>query len=522
MSESDNNSQQSAESLLSDELFLYCNSDSLSKEGLHEIIEQRQNHDVSDYEFFLAACCNEEVTEKIIRCLLEYFPAAISDADDNYDGHLPLHAACGHNKNMTPDIIQLLIDAAPDAIRSVDSDGRLPLHWLCRNNELDETAALGILKLLKEKHPEAIRHADNEGCLPILLAGGQGRRSTEFCGNLIEAYPGSERVTDVSGVFPLNYACLQNTVATVEYLYKLYPDAINFATATGGYPIHLAIMSVDHRDKPLAAVDIVKFLLDCDPIVKLQKYEGYGLASLLYFACRCEYNDSTIAAALEIIKVIYDAYPEAIEEDIIASNIQSYPQQVQAFINSQLVYSRQANDHRLMTTPDDSGQLPLHRALQSNVRLGSIKLLVKGNPSAIRNADTNFAMSLHIACQHHESADVIQYLIGLDTTTLDAVDKEGDTALHIACRSAKYDNIALLLEMYDAVSVSKWNAHGKRPINLLWESNLVEDRGSVEYTESVFRLLKACPEMVMTTDMQLQSDSGAYPSQNRKKRKFDC
>ena len=75
--------------------------------------------------------------------------------------------------------------------------------------------------------------------------------------------------------------------------------------------------------------------------------------------------------------------------------------------------------------------------------------------------------------------------------------------------------------MYDAVSVSKWNAHGKLPIDLLWESNLVEDRGSIEYMESVFRLLKAYPEMVMTTDMQLQSDSGAHPSQKRKKRKFN-
>ncbi len=32
------------------------------------------------------------------------------------------------------------------------------------------------------------------------------------------------------------------------------------------------------------------------------------------------------------------------------------------------------------------------------------------------------------------------------------------------------------LEEYDAVSVSRQNAHKKLPIDLLWESNVVEDR----------------------------------------------
>jgi len=88
-------------------------------------------------------------------------------------------------------------------------------------------------------------------------------------------------------------------------------------------------------------------------------------------------------------------------------------------------------------------------------------------------------------------------LIGLDATTLDAVDHDNNTALHYACRGAKYETITLLLEEYDTVSVSKRNAQKKLPVELLWESNNVEDRERVEYTESVFRLLKAYPEMMM-------------------------
>ena len=78
--------------------------------------------------------------------------------------------------------------------------------------------------------------------------------------------------------------------------------------------------------------------------------------------------------------------------------------------------------------------------------------------------------------------------------TLDSVDQYNNTALHYACRGAKHETITLLLKKYDAVSVSKRNAQKKLPIDLLWESNEVLDRESVEYTESVFRLLKAHPK----------------------------
>ena len=75
------------------------------------------------------------------------------------------------------------------------------------------------------------------------------------------------------------------------------------------------------------------------------------------------------------------------------------------------------------------------------------------------------------------------------------------------------------MDKYDAVSVSKRNAQKKLPIDLLWESNEILDRESVEYTESVFRLLKAYPE---TTTHAVQAKSDSCPTQNMnwKKKKF--
>ena len=465
-------------------------------EGLHEIIERRgwtpdDTQNINDYKFFRAACRNERVNEGIIRCLLTCFPVAVSATSEK--GWSPLHFAC-FNKNLTLGIIQLLVDVAPDSVRSLNNRGNMPLHAFSSSaSKMNEAAATEMLKLLIKKCPEAVRHANNSGDLPIHLAA--KRKSPEFCQVLIEAYTGSEQIPNVSGALPFHIACQYNTVDTVEYLYRLYPDALDHATTEGAYPMHYTISSTKHRDYPATAVDIVRFLLDCDPNEKLKQCHGQ---SLLRVACGRKYNDSNIEAGIGMIETLYDAHPEAIESTRMAANIQSFHHQVQTFINEELVYARQAEDLRLMMTPDDNGQLPLHTALQNNVRLGSVKLLVKGNPSAIRNVDVNFAMPLHIACEHHDSVDVVQYLLGLlDATTLRAVDIDNNTALHYACRGAKHDSIALLLETYDAASVSKSNADGKLPIDLLWESNAA-NRGSVEYTGSVFQLLRAFPESLQS------------------------
>ena len=74
-----------------------------------------------------------------------------------------------------------------------------------------------------------------------------------------------------------------------------------------------------------------------------------------------------------------------------------------------------------------------------------------------------------------------------------SVDVNDNTALHYACCGAKHDTIALLMEKYGAVPVTKRNAHKQLPIHLLFESDDVSDREGIEYVESVYRLIGAHP-----------------------------
>ena len=499
---------------LSDRLFDFCKSESLSEEGLCEIIIGRfgltpntnndhlhDGHNFS-YDFFIKACRNSNVTEEIIRLLIEYFPDAPSKIyldDDSWN--TPLHWACG-NKNMKANVIQLLIEAAPDSVSWANFEGCFPIHYLCLccGKDRNEKAAMEILRLLLDVHPESIRYNTDAGELPLHYAA--LGRSPEFCQPLIESYPESLQISTDYGDLPLHFACRQNILPTVKYLYNMYPDAINHATTSSGhYPIHDAVLGGGLLNcNKTASIDIVKFLLQL-PGVKEQKFEG--TKSLLHFACIQSYKLSTIEAGIQIIGAIYDADPKAIDDDSITASVHRWREEIQAFINGEMVYARQARDRRVMMTPDENGQLPLHRALRNNVRLGSFKLLTEGNPSAARNVDNNGSLPLHLACEYHDSPRVIEHLIDFCPTTLRHIDIDHNTVLHYACRGAKYGTITMLLDRYNAGLVSLMNVHNQLPINMLFESNSVEDRESIEYTDCVLRLLRAYPEtMVMNIGMQ--------------------
>jgi ankyrin repeat protein len=74
-----------------------------------------------------------------------------------------------------------------------------------------------------------------------------------------------------------------------------------------------------------------------------------------------------------------------------------------------------------MATVDVNGWLPLHRALKNNAPLGSIKLIMRANPTAVKVADQNGAHPLHIACEF-SSAKVVKYLVDLDGDNLNNFD----------------------------------------------------------------------------------------------------
>ncbi len=184
---------------------------------------------------------------EVMHFLLERNPDALTDAGSVSPLHIAI--ACrlwfdsyliriNKSKNKVVDAVRHLIDAFPDSLRREDNEGLMPLHFFSLNDDMDEEVALEVLKIFLERCPESVRHTTRRGpshnlSLPIHIAA--MKQSLEFCRILIEEYPGSERMTNGYGDLPFHRACHYGTVATVKYLYQLYPESINVADNGGRY-----------------------------------------------------------------------------------------------------------------------------------------------------------------------------------------------------------------------------------------------------------------------------------------------
>ena len=127
---------------------------------------------------------------ELIRVLVEAYPDALKEKYGN--GSLPLHSACGSNAPF--DVIKLLIDVYPDAVKEKNNFGYLPLHSACGSN-----AFFGVRFAI---------------CFDVIKL-------------LIDVYPSSVKEKDMNGYLPLHSACNSNaTYDVIKLLIDVYPDAV--------------------------------------------------------------------------------------------------------------------------------------------------------------------------------------------------------------------------------------------------------------------------------------------------------
>ena len=449
--------------------------------------------------FFHWLLLSDQLTEGILNTVLHFFPEAarLTSASKKTNLHIILR-----NKAVTLDLVKILVNAWPECIFCKDDDDLTALHCLCANPHLNASDKMEILEFLLQKNKGMVEISTREkGFLPIHFAAIHHSTPVPFMQKLIEAYP--ESVMKYAGGgrkgTPLHIACFYYNFPIVHMLVKANPDCLNaFAGPRTGYPINAAITGAyktgELNDR---AVPVLDFLVNF-PGSKVASQEFRGHLPLHLACLAAEKTRRLQSPDLRLVKVLFNAFPRGVTHSGLTRDMRR--QRRFCFTLRSFLHCNQVFALPYKKLEEEYGPELLHMVMRDELSsIGAIKLLVEGNPAALQTPNKDGAVPLHLAIQSRRPSNVIKILINHDSdrNTIRIADSKGNTALHYACLDANHEIIALILENYGPLSVSKRNLEGKLPLQLLFETASVGDgdKETTKYTESIFRLLRAFPEM---------------------------
>ena len=151
---------------------------------------------------FCSKACSASRVE-LVKYLAEAYPQALQMVDS--EGNTPLHyAATLHGSDM----IQLLIQASPEACAITNARDRYPLHLLCaRCMDDDEVIHRDDVAACVNAYPEALEHIDRFGRTPLhLICTAQNVWRWDMLEVLIYKYPQALLTKDKTRKTPLDLA----------------------------------------------------------------------------------------------------------------------------------------------------------------------------------------------------------------------------------------------------------------------------------------------------------------------------
>jgi len=193
----------------------------------------------------------------------------------------PLHNVC-KLANPPADIVQALLDAAPETSSWTDSHGWLPLHHACVNGSSGE-----VLQILTMAYPEGKTKQDSQNRTPLhFYLTHHIDNGAEMAVNMgFLADSGAAELPDVGGMLPMHYASAYGThEAVLRVLAEAYPDSLIAKENKGRSPMHLAMVNA-HR---AASPNVVRFLLENSgsELVNGRDHDGYLPLHLLAMGLR--------------------------------------------------------------------------------------------------------------------------------------------------------------------------------------------------------------------------------------------
>jgi ankyrin repeat protein/serine/threonine protein kinase len=336
---------------------------------------------------------------------IQSFPeAALTRCTDN---DFPLHVAV--SSNCAIEIVELILDAAPEIVRLNGKCGRSALLRACdAGARIDER----ILLLLASRYPEAL-FTGFWTWLPIhsISNVGQGRGILA----ILSSYPEAAREICKDGeLFALHFACdrVDADADAVAALLAAHPAAVKEVGGDGNLPLHLAC----RKGAPLS---VVRMLIDAFPESLKEKGENNMLP--LHLACAC--NIAVDSVISELIRL----GPEALR-----------------------IKCRK--------------RLPLHIA-SASAPVGVVLLILGAWPDAVRERGLVNHFALHFACNRSDAdVHVISALLNAFSDAIRIKNEAENLPLHCACLSGAPLSVVRLLIDANPEAVSSFGHGGWLPI----------------------------------------------------------
>lgn len=238
----------------------------------------------------------------------------------------PLHNVCKLS-NPPQDIIQALLEAAPETVMWPDSHGWLPLHHACANG-----ACGGVLKILTDAYPEGKTRQDSQNRSPLHFYLTQRSDTASAMAENMDflCNSGAAELPDVGGMLPMHYACAYGVDPQVlKVLADSYPESLMAKENKGRTPMHLAMVNA-HRN---ASPGVIKYLMDFGgpELVNIRDHDGFLPLHLLALGVKGFKADerdqrSNVAACLQLY---LDGKPSASADFLTA--LQDLPDWLQDF-----------------------------------------------------------------------------------------------------------------------------------------------------------------------------------------------
>jgi len=426
------------------------------------------------YALHLAVLSQHDDRKDIVRFILEKDKRAASRVGTW--GRLPLHEACTSNINL--DIVKDIFEAYPEAIHTKDIFGRIPIHFACGCHEYrqdwrgegaryslapsKEQLSL-IIDFFFEQLPYSLNARDSDGrtCAHFACGSTQALTKIDAIERNDKIYPKSFMTYSEEYGFPLQFACREEApIEVIDRLMMMFDDLL-CQDIHGTYPLHIAIRVIGTL---LVAPMMSTTLLSIHKklLVSLFKYYPSALEDVDNQGWLPLHHAVRQSVHLEIIQLLVERYPPGVQVTV------------------------------------KQGSTLLHIACRhgSNGKVVNC-LMDKMGAAAALDVDNNGFTPLHIACKHGVPLDILHYLVRIDNHPLTMLDNSGELPLHKACRGGHLHLIKELIEVHPP-SVLVRNNQNELPIFILCKRSGKDEevRESVEYTETIWKLLLAHPETV--------------------------